>query len=224
MVIRPENDRQVWLLSAQRLCRNWVLPQSDAAEVLSSQKQRVEGWCFSEPSNDVRLWNLERQMIHPDFDRSAFLDPTTGDFRFPKNASAPGSLVRVRDRTKYSSEQWTSAGYTAEEKRHCSIKCYEEEALPEIEVDGFKVLFQPKSKKFLGALGFLSGGYQLVTGIGFALDPLGENAPFLGDGSLNKLLIKKKVLIPVHDRSEYLLFFARPISSPLPRQPASRLT
>lgn len=149
-------------------------------------------------------------MVHHDFDRSAFSDPATGGFRFPKYASLPGSLVRITDRTKYSSELWSGMGYTAEEKRRYDISRFEEDLeslTPEIDVEGFETLFKPRNKKFLGPLDFLSGNYELVDNIGFALAPNGENVPFVADRPAHKVLIEQQVLVPVQDRSEYLNFF-----------------
>lgn len=149
-------------------------------------------------------------MAHHDFDRSAFSDPATGVFRFPKYVSPPGSLVRITDRTKYSSELWSGMGYTAEEKRRYDIKRFEEDLkslTPEIDVEGFETLFKPRNKKFLGPLDFLSGNYELVDNIAFALAPNGDNLPFLADRPAHRVLIEQQVLVPVQDRSEYLNFF-----------------
>ena len=137
------------------------------------------------------------------FDRSAFVDSDTGKFRFPSYASAPGSLVRVKDRTKYVAEFWTAMDYTAQEKRAYDIKMFEgdvENGGCEIEVDGFETLFQPKNKKFLGEFGFLSKEYDLVEQIAFALTPEDDNEPFVADRPAHRELIARHVLVPVEDR------------------------
>lgn len=101
-------------------------------------------------------------------------------------------------------------GYTAEEKRRYDIKRFEEDLeslVLEIDIDGFETLFKPKNKKFLGAFEFLSGNYDLVHNIDFALAPNGENVSFLGDRPAHKVLVEQGILIPVQDRAEYLGFF-----------------
>lgn len=114
----------------------------------------------------------------PSFNHAVFRDPETGCFRWPKYASEPDALVKIRDRTPYATELWKGMGYSQREKCQYSLEMATTDLeciLFDITLDRPAAMLKPRNKDKLGDLAVFIGKSELVESIVGAVEH-GDNS------------------------------------------------
>lgn len=148
------------------------------------------------------------------YDKSYFINPETGKFRFP-NYNADGQfIVKIKDETNYRDLYWD--GRSQKEKQSFSIKDFEYFYMPpDLYIESFWDIFDKATSEHLKPYQFL---HRHGEDLRLVVEELEDNAQFFkGDGLIDKF-IKNCLAIPYEFKSEleirdYYMEYVRSLSA-----------